>query len=142
MGVVDVALPGIFADWKTGARVPSDFMLAMEPQSGFYFYLAQKTGMETPKEFVYVYLSGRNVNYKASEKTGKVTADRNNKLMKFSFPVYPTEESVNSLLTNYIQPLAKQYEDGVIYKNPSDYNCGGCRYRTACFQTNLPSIGD
>lgn len=142
VGVVDIALPGIFADWKSGTRIPSDFSLSMEPQSGFYFYLAQKTGMETPKEFVYVYLTGRNVNYVKSERTGKLTADRNNRMMKFSFPVYPTEESVNSLLNNYIMPLAKQYEEGVIYKNPSDYNCGSCLYKTACWSTDLPLIND
>jgi PD-(D/E)XK nuclease superfamily len=131
VGVVDVAMPGIFADWKTGARVPSDFSLMMDPQSGFYFYLAQQTGMELPKEFVYVYLTGKNLG-----------PSRKDPMMRYSFPVYPTEESVDNLLNNYIVPLAKAYEEGVIYKNPSDYNCSGCLYRTACMQTNLPATND
>jgi hypothetical protein len=140
VGVVDVGMAGIFADWKTG-RVPTASALKMDPQSGFYWYLAQKTGLEPPKEFVYVYLTGKNMNYIRS-KGGNYRVDSKNPKMQYSFPVFPTEESVNHLLNNYIIPLAKQYEEGVIYKNESDYNCGGCLYRTACKDYDLPSIKD
>lgn len=140
VGKVDVALPGIFADWKSG-RILSDSEIATNPQAGFYWYLAQKTGLEPPKEFVYVYLQGKNLAKKVS-KTGKMIADRENKMMKYSFSVFPTEDSINRLLNNFIVPLAKAYEDGVVYKNPSQYNCSGCSYRTACWQYDLPKIDD
>lgn len=140
VGVVDVGMGGIFADWKTG-KVPTDSQLLRDPQAGFYWYLAQKNGLEPPAQFVYVFLTGKNVNY-VRLKSGIMRADGKNRMMKYSFPVYPTEEGVNRLLNNYIIPLAKQYEEGVIYKNESDYNCGGCLYRTACKDYDLPKITD
>lgn len=141
VGVIDVAMPGIFADWKTGSRVPSDFSLMMNPQSGFYFHLAQQTGMEPPKEFVYVYLNGKNMAYRPT-RTGGTTVNKDEPQIRYSFPVYPTEESTNALLNNFIIPLAEAFENGVLYKNPSDFNCGSCLYRTACLSTNLPPRGD
>src|SRR5271165_1132137 len=60
VGVVDIGMAGIFADWKTG-RVPTASALKMDPQAGFYWYLAQQNGLEPPKEFVYVFLTGKNM---------------------------------------------------------------------------------
>lgn len=141
VGKIDIALPEILADWKTGKPPYNPSELAMSPQAGFYWYLAQKSGLQPPKEFVYVYLQGQNLAKKVS-KTGKVTADRENKMMKFSFPTYPTESWVESLFKNQIVPLAKAYESGIIYKNPSVQNCSSCSYRTVCPDFELPVIVD
>jgi hypothetical protein len=141
LGVADIMLPGICADWKTGARIPSAFNLFSETQHAIYWHLAQQCG--TPfDEFVYVYLIGKNVNMMRT-KTGKVQANPNDRKLQFSFPVNPTKESVDSLMRNYVNPLAKQYENGVLYKVENDQNCGGCRYRTACHFSeyrDLPEI--
>ena len=142
VGRIDLIIPQVcFTDFKTGKVVPSDFDLLMEPQHGFYFYLGRKVGMELPNQFVYVYLKGKNLAYHTT-KNGNVVVDRKNPQIRYSFPVQPTKESVDSLLNNFIIPVAKLYEEGVLYKNPSSYNCGQCFYRSTCIQTDLPSIGD
>lgn len=140
VGKIDIALPEVFADFKTG-KPAQQFELVTNPQAGFYWFLAQECGLQPPKEFVYVYLQGVNLAKKVS-KSGKITADRENKMMKFSFPTYPTSEWVEKLFKNQIIPLAKAYEDGVVYKNPSLQNCSTCSYRTVCPDYDLEIVSD
>lgn len=142
-GVVDVIMPnGIFVDWKTGSKIPSDDTLLRSPQAAIYYYLAKKLEMEVPKVFEFVYLVGKNVNMKRVEEgknAGKPTPDRANPKNLYSFQVRQDESKVNRMFAEYVNPLAEQMERGVIYKNPSDMNCAGCQYKTACWSTELPS---
>lgn len=144
VGKVDLTLPGIYADFKTG-RIPTDFNILQNPQAGFYFYLAQRVGLEPPKEFVYVYLQGKNIAYRPPKKgSGPAVLDKENPSYRLSYPTFPTSESVEKLFKNYVIPLAIRYEQGIYVKNRSTMNCSGCKYRKICIDEDypLPEIGE
>lgn len=143
VGKIDLALDGLYADWKTG-KVPQDFDIQLNPQAAYYWHLANMNGLPVPEEFRYVYLRGINKAKRLSEKTGKMVPDNRdgNKKIITNFPVHPKPEQMESVMQNHIVPLAKAYEEGVIYKNPSSYNCKTCSYRTMCLNTDLPTILD
>lgn len=148
-GVVDVVLDsGVFADWKTG-KVPTMDTLAKDAQSIVYYWLAKQNGLPPPPKFIYVYLIGQPTNYKMEEyksgpRKGELhpVLDKDNPKNKYSFPVEVTDDKVDSLLNNYLGPLTEAYKRRIYYKNPSDYNCKSCIYRTACKDTDLPSRED
>jgi CRISPR/Cas system-associated exonuclease Cas4 (RecB family) len=138
-GVVDLIMPnGVFIDWKTGSRVPSDDTLIRDPQAGIYYYLAKQLNMRPPTTFEYVYLVGKNVARKRNDE-GQDIADRANPKHLYSFQVRQDDAKITRLMAEYVNPLAEQLERGVLYKNPSDTNCAGCQFKTACWQTELPS---
>lgn len=141
-GVIDVITPsGPWLDWKSGSRVVGMDALIRDPQAGIYYYLAKESGLKPPNIFEYIYLTGKNVAMKR-DKNGKAMADRSNPKMLYQFKVHQDLDKVNRLFAEYVTPLAKLYEEGVVYKNPTEQNCGGCQYRTACVNTELPAVKD
>lgn len=130
-------------------KVPTMDTLAKDAQSIVYYWLAKQNGLPPPPKFIYVYLIGQPTNYKMEEyksgpRKGELhpVLDKDNPKNKYSFPVEVTDDKVDSLLNNYLGPLTEAYKRRIYYKNPSDYNCKSCIYRTACKDTDLPSRED
>lgn len=153
-GVVDVLFPeyGIFSDWKTGAKPPRLDRLYVDRQQAIYFYLGLATGVvPQPREFNYVYLVGKNerrikAEYKSGPRKGetywKDDPDNPPSEWKYSWKVPFIQKRVESVFTEKIIPLAKAYEEGIVYKEQSDFNCNTCQYRTVCPEYSLPSKED
>lgn len=151
-GVIDVlqAELGILSDWKTGAKSPREDRLERDRQQALYYFLARYHGID-PKVFTYVYLLGKNpkrvkAEYKSGEKKGQSywKDDHTNPTTKwkYSYPVVYNEKAVERLFIEKINPLAKAFEDKIIYKEESDFNCNGCQYRTICPDFKLPNRDD
>lgn len=149
VGKVDIALPHMFGDWKTSPNHPKDKDIEREIQHQLYYYMAAKLGLPLPEVFRYVYLYGFNearktVIIERGPNKGKerVVADNDNPVWHFDFDAKPTKESVNSTLLNQVIPLARILEEKIVYKNPSQYNCAKCKYRTVCPDYKLPTASE
>lgn len=134
-----------FADWKTGEKVPGYATLYGSPQGGFYVLMAKQSNglVPVPKQFVYVYLAGKNqarVATKTGRKVGQPRADTKNPQYQYSFQVTWDDARLESLQRNYLEPLASAYETGIVFKNKSDFNCNTCQYREICDKTDLPKV--
>jgi hypothetical protein len=145
-GVIDVmAGEGIWADWKTGTKVPSDEQLMADPQAAIYYWLAKSIGITPPRVFNYVYLVGKPMGYKTElYKSGPRKGephrviDEDNPMLKFTFPVFQDDSKMERVFNDYVNPLAEILEHQIYYKNISPFNCNNCSYRTACSMTTLP----
>lgn len=147
-GVIDVLFPGGFmADWKTGSKIPHIDRLRRDQQAVLYYYLGKHHGFKNAGQFTYVYLKG--VNYQMKEFEYKSGKNEGQKYWKadpdfptsqwtYSFNILTDDDKLDRIMADRIEPLARQYEQGVVYKNESDMNCGTCSYRTACPDYKLP----
>lgn len=167
IGKMDVILPNgveAMSDWKTGetpygpgskppARAKAMKYLVQNTQSPIYYRLAKLVDIPPPRKFNFVFLQG--VPTKKSQvidpetkkpaflKSGKnkgqpkMEWDKVNDI-QYTFPVFQDDDSVAKTFRNVIDPLAKLYEDDVLYKDVSALNCGTCAYRTACPDYDLP----
>ncbi len=137
-------------------KVPKEEMLGTDPQAAVYYYIAKSIGMTPPRVFNYVYLKGKpmtkkpeldehggEVRYKTGPRKGQVKEvwDQENNL-KFTFPVLQDDDKVKRMMNDYIVPVAVAYENDIMFKNRSDYNCASCEYRTVCPSMTLPERTD
>jgi hypothetical protein len=154
-GIIDVAPADfIFADWKTGKVPLKEEKLFADPQAKIYYHIAKNIGIPVPRIFNYVYLQGlptvktpeldehgNIVKFKTGPRKGetKFVWDTEDNL-KFTFRVLQDDTSVERVMNNYVVGAATAYEQNIIYKNVSDFNCNTCQYRTACPSVDLPVV--
>jgi hypothetical protein len=149
VGVVDLIPPnGVFVDWKTGqAPNPKKLeYLYRDSQSVVYFRMAEYNKMPTPKQFNYVYLQGAPTNfetktYKTGEKAGQTytAVVKDDPKPIYTFPVLQDEDKVQRIFNDFVDPLARQYEQEIFYKVETEYNCKSCAYRNICKATSIPA---
>lgn len=147
-GVIDVLFPGGFmADWKTGSKIPPLARLKRDAQAVLYYYLGKHAGLSQAGYFTYVYLKGVNyqmvkTEYKSGKKKGqtyfKADPDFPTKEWAYSYNILTDDDKLSRIMADKIEPLARQYEEGVVYKNESDLTCNTCSYRTVCPDYTLP----
>lgn len=160
VGKADLLVPGAFVvDWKFGkphkidrdGKIPT---LASDAQKAIYYYLKKKLDINVSGHFKYVYLQGQPtrqteerdeqgeiVRYKSGPRKGepKLVWDRENGV-KYDFNFDQTEEEVEQIFNEHVNPLAEVLESGLLWKNPgyNMMNCTGCQYRTACQKQKIP----
>jgi hypothetical protein len=150
VGKIDILFSDdIASDWKSSLRVPNLVDLRRQQQAYIYPYLLEKTGLPRPTLFNYVYLYGTNVakrqeQYKTGPRKGQWhdVEDTEHPVWKYTWEVKPTVEQINKVVRNWAIPLARAMEEKIFVKQESAYNCNSCRFRTACKQTDLPSMDE
>ena len=125
------------ADWKTGRTAPSDLARSTDRQFSLYAYAAShdptlKTFGVWPTRMAILHLRGKNVSgIRKSKKNPEPD-------MQYSFPITRTEDRVEDMFENTLNPVAEQIEKGVFYRVEGDH-CGWCpyfdRYRGRCGAT-------
>ena len=147
VGKVDLALPHIWADWKTSDSQPKEGQIDGELQDKIYYYMGAKTGVSLPEIFRYVYLFGFNnarkieiIQRGPNRGKERVVTDDENPKWQFEYDAKPpTPQGVNDSLINQVIPLARIIEENIVYKNPSPQNCSKCKFRTVCPDYKLPT---